>query len=464
MMILRTAVCMLIAVSALGATEPDWTKAKREALEILVDLVKLDTSQPAGNEILAARYLKSRLDAEGIPSTIYESEPGRASIVARARGSGAKRPLLLLGHLDVVAVERDEWSFDPFGGEVKDGILYARGASDDKGVVTGSFQVLLELHRLKVPLDRDVIFLGVADEEDGGVLGITYLLAGHRAAIDAEFAINEAGKGVFDLDLSYTRFEIQTAEKTPRRIDLKAAGTSGHGSIPLRDNPIGTLARAVGRLFDHEMPPRLNETTREYFRRLAEMSDPDRAAVFRAILTENPTAEDYDRLRELSPVYHSMLRTSIVPTILQGGYLKNVIPSEARATVDIRALPDEDPERLFSLLKSVMNEPAVDLVPHPQTRPSHSPSTLSGVVFRAFETALGRLYPGVPVLPAMSTGATDSAQLRAAGIPSYGFGPARPEWDLASGIHGKDEYLYVKPFQDYVEILWNVVLEIAGTK
>ena len=464
MMILRTAVCMLIAVSALAAAEPDWTKAKREALEVLVDLVKLDTSQPAGNEILAARYLKSRLDAEGIPSTIYEPEPGRASIVARVRGSGAKRPLLLLGHLDVVAVERDEWSFDPFAGEVKDGILYARGASDDKGVVTGSFQVLLELHRLKVPLDRDVIFLGVADEEDGGVLGITYLLEEHRAAIDAEFAINEAGKGVFDRDLNYTRFEIQTAEKTPRRIDLKAAGTSGHGSIPLRDNPIGTLARAVGRLFDHEMPPRLNETTREYFRRLAEMSDPDRAAVFRAILSENPTAEDYDRLRELSPVYHSMLRTSIVPTILQGGYLKNVIPSEASATVDIRALPDEDPERLFSLLKRVMNEPAVDLVPHPQTRPSHSPSTLSGVVFRAFETALGRLYPGVPVLPAMSTGATDSAQLRAAGIASYGFGPARPEWDLASGIHGKDEYLYVKPFQDYVEILWNVVVEIAGTE
>lgn len=464
MMILRTVACMLIAVSALAAAEPDWTKAKREALEVLVDLVKLDTSQPAGNEILAARYLKSRLDAEGIPSTIYEPEPGRASIVARVRGSGAKRPLLLLGHLDVVAVERDEWSFDPFAGEVKDGILYARGASDDKGVVTGSFQVLLELHRLKVPLDRDVIFLGVADEEDGGVLGITYLLEEHRAAIDAEFAINEAGKGVFDRDLNYTRFEIQTAEKTPRRIDLKAAGTSGHGSIPLRDNPIGTLARAVGRLFDHEMPPRLNETTREYFRRLAEMSDPDRAAVFRAILSENPTAEDYDRLRELSPVYHSMLRTSIVPTILQGGYLKNVIPSEASATVDIRALPDEDPERLFSLLKRVMNEPAVDLVPHPQTRPSHSPSTLSGVVFRAFETALGRLYPGVPVLPAMSTGATDSAQLRAAGIASYGFGPARPEWDLASGIHGKDEYLYVKPFQDYVEILWNVVVEIAGTE
>ena len=446
------------------AGEPEWPAAKQEALQILVDLVRLDTSQPEGNEILAARYLKRRLDAEGIACEIFESEPGRASIVARVAGNGAKRPLLLLGHLDVVAVEREEWSFDPFGGEVKNGILYARGASDDKGVVAGSFQVLLELHRQETPLERDVIFLGVADEEAGGVNGITFMLEKHRDKIDAEFAINEAGKGVFGRDLSYSRFEIQTAEKTPRRINLMAAGTSGHGSIPLKDNPVGTLARAIGRLFDHEMPPRLNETTREYFERLAEISEPGKAVVFRSILAENPTSEDYERLRELSPVYHSMVRTSIVPTIFQGGYLKNVIPSEARATVDIRALPDEDPERLFSLLKRIMGEPAVDLVPHPQTRPSHDPSGLQTEAFLAFESVLERLYPGIPVLPTMSTGATDSAQLRDAGIPSYGFGPARPEWDLASGIHGRNEYLYVKAFEDYVEILWNVVLEIAGAE
>ena len=459
---LRIASACLAFACAGSATEPNWPEVKQEALEILVDLVRLDTSQPEGNEILAARYLNERLDEVGIPSEIIEAEPGRASIVARVEGNGSKRPLLLLGHLDVVAVERDEWSFDPFGGEVKDGILYARGASDDKGVVTGSFEVLLELHRRKTPLDRDVIFLGVADEEAGGVKGITFMLERHRDKIDAEFAINEAGKGVFGRDLRYSRFEIQTAEKTPRRIDLKAAGTSGHGSIPLKDNPVGTLARAVGRLFDHEMPPRLNETTREYFSRLAEISEPDKAKVFRAILSESPTSEDYEKLRELSPVYHSMVRTSIVPTIFQGGYLKNVIPSEARATVDIRALPDEDPERLFSLLKGIMGEPAVDLVPHPQTRPSHDPAALDSEAFRAFEKVLGRLYPAVPVLPTMSTGATDSAQLRDAGIPSYGFGPARPEWDLASGIHGRNEYLYVKAFEDYVEILWNVVVEIAG--
>ena len=458
---------ILIAAVAAGlsaAPQPNWPNAKQEALDTLVGLVKLDTSQPAGNEILAANFLKAKLDAEGIASEIVESKPGRANLIARIKGNGSKRPLLLLGHLDVVAVERDEWSFDPFGGIVKDGILYARGSGDDKGVVTGSFQVFLMLHREKIKLDRDVIFLGVADEEAGGVEGITYLLDKQREKIDAEFAINEAGKGVFDRDGKYVRFEVQTAEKTPRRINLKAAGTSGHGSIPLKDNPVGSLARAVGRLFDHEMPPRLNETTREYFRRLVEISSPEQAKTFRAVLEPNPTAEDYERLRDLSPVYHSMVRTSIVPTIFNGGYLRNVIPSEATATVDIRALPDEDPEALFSLLKHIMNEPTVDLIPHPQTRPSHEPSSLETDVFHAFENVLERMYPSVPVLPTMSTGATDSAQLRAAGIASYGFGPAKPEWDLAGGIHGKDEYLHVKPFQDYVEILWNVVVEIAATK
>ena len=187
------------------------------------------------------------MDAEDIASAIVEAKPGRASLIARVKGNGSKRPLLLLGHLDVVAVERSEWSFDPFGGVVEDGILYARGSGDDKGVVAGSFQTLLMLHRLQVPLARDVIFLGVADEEAGGLEGITYLLDNHPGKIEAEFAINEAGKGVFDRGANYTRFEIQTAEKTPRRVDLKAAGTSGHGSIPLKDNPVGSLARAVGR-------------------------------------------------------------------------------------------------------------------------------------------------------------------------------------------------------------------------
>ncbi len=455
---------LLLLVSSASAQTPDWPAVHKEALQTLVDLVQLETSQPEGKEILAAEYLKQKLDHEGIPSQMFEAAPGRASIVARVKGNGKKRPLLLLGHLDVVAVERDEWSFEPFGGVVKDGIIYGRGTGDDKGVVSGSLQVLLLLHRLKAPLDRDVIFLGVADEEAGGLKGIAYLLDNHREAIDAEFAINEGGFGVFDRGFEHVRFEIQTAEKTPRRVDLKAKGTSGHGSVPRKDNPVGTLSRAVARLFDYETPVHLNETTREYFRRLAQDAPPEEAAIYNEVLEGNPSRETQEKLRKLSPVYYSTIRTSIVPTILKGGYLKNVIPSEAEATVDIRALPHEDPEELFPRLKRIMNEPTVDLIPHPVTRPAHSPAPLDSELFQAFEKILGKRHPDALILPRMSTGATDSAQLRAAGIQAYGFGPGSGLWDLMGGIHGKDEYLYVKPFEEYVEILYDVVIEVAATR
>ncbi len=464
MTFLRCAAVALSFAVVAQAAEPDWAAVKNEAVEILADLVRLETAQPKGNEILAARYIEKKLTAEGIESEILSPSPDRASIVARIKGNGSKRPLLLLGHLDVVAVERDEWSFDPFGGEIKDGIIYGRGTGDDKGVVTGSLMAFLLLKRLNAPLDRDVIFLGVADEEAGGTEGITWLLENHRDLIDAELAINEGGSGVFDREFELTRFEIQTAEKTPRRADLKAKGTSGHGSVPLEDNPVGTLARAVARLFDYQAPARLNDTTREYFRRLAEHAPAEEAAVYRKAAEGDLSERTQAELRALSPVYYSMIRTSIVPTILQGGYLKNVIPSEAEATIDIRALPDVDPEELFPRLKRIMNEPNVDIIPHPVTRPGHDPAPLDSAVFLAFEKVLGEMYPDALVLPRMSTGATDSAQLRAAGINAYGFGPGKPEWDLGGGIHGKDEYLYVEPFKQYVEILYRVVEETAGAR
>ncbi len=454
----------LLCATALAAQQPDWPAAKREAVQTLAELVRMDTAQPKGNEIVAATYLRKKLEAEGIESTIVGPEPDRASIVARLEGDGSRRPLLLLGHLDVVTVDPSEWSFDPFGAEVRDGIIYGRGTGDDKGVVAGAFQTLLLLHRLKIPLARDVIFLGVADEEAGGLAGITWLLENRRELIDAEYAINEAGGGVFNRDLEYQQFFVQTAEKTPTRIDLRAKGTSGHGSAPREDNPVGTLARAVARLFDYETPVELNETTREYFGRLAKSAPADHAAVYRRLLAGDAGPEVQQKLREINLYYYSMIRTSISPTIIRGGYQKNVIPADAEATVDIRALPGEDPEELYSRLKRVMKEPNVDLIPHQITRPMHEPSPLSSPVFEAFEETIARLHPDAVLLPSMSTGATDSAQLRAAGIASYGFGPARGAWDPSGGIHGKDEYLYVKAFEDYVEILFEVVRQVAAKR
>ena len=459
---MKVALLSLLLTLPLAAQQPDWPAVKREALQTLVDLVRMDTSQPEGNEILAAEYLKKKLDAEGTDSVIVGPEPSRASIVARLKGDGSARPLLLLGHLDVVTVDPSEWSFDPFGGEIENGIVYGRGTGDDKGVVTGALQALLLLKRLGIPLKRDVIFLGVADEEAGGLKGITWLLENHRDLIDAEYAINEAGGGLFERGFRYQQFSIQTAEKTPRRIDLRAKGTSGHGSVPREDNPVGTLASAVARLFDYETEVELNETTREYFARLAKTAPPEQAAIYRRLLEGETSRELQQQLRAINPYYYSMIRTSIVPTIIQGGYQKNVIPADAEATVDIRAVPGEDPEELFSRLKAVMDEPLVDLIPHQVTRPAHEPSPLASPVFQAFEKTIGRLHPEAVVLPSMSTGATDSAQLRAAGIPSYGFGPAKAAWDPSGGIHGKDEYLYVKAFEDYIRILFEVVREVAA--
>ena len=441
----------------------DWRQFEADAQQTLVDLIRLDTSQPKGNEYLAANYLKQRLDVAGIASTIYEAAPGRASIVARIKGNGSQRPLLLLGHTDVVTVEPANWTFDPFSGTVKDGKIFGRGAADDKGIVAVAFEVLLALHRLQIPLDRDVIFLGVADEEGGGGLGITYMVENHLAAIDAEFALNEGGRGTIDpITGKYLSFDIGTAEKTPRRARLIAHGRAGHGSVPSRDNPVGVLSRAVARLFDTPLPMRLNETTRTFFERLAATRPEFEAEVYRAILEPNPSMETQERLRDLNAAYFSIIRTSVVPTIFQGGYQRNVIPSSAEATLDIRALPGEDPEFLFEALRNIIQEPSVEIIPMRVTRPAHQPAPLNTPLFQAFEDVIAARHPGATVLPSLLTGATDSAQLRSVGIATYGFGPGIVIGD-DNGVHGNDEYLRVAPYREYLHLIRDIVNQVAAT-
>lgn len=443
------------------AVGPNWSEVEKESIANLVALIQLDTSQPEGNEIIAARFLQQILHQQGIESTIYESAPARANIVARLKGSGAHDPILLLGHLDVVTVERENWSFDPFSGMVADGKIFGRGAADDKEVVAGALQIFILLKRLNISLNRDVIFLGVADEEGGGELGITYMVEHHLDEIRAEFAINEGGWGYIDpATHEYTRFNIGTAEKTPRRAKLIAKGLAGHGSVPTKDNPIGVLSRAVARIFDTPLPMRLNETTRAFFERLAAGSPEAEAEIYRAILQPDPSLEMQDRLRTLNPSYYSMIRTSISPTIFRGGYQRNVIPSRAEVTLDIRALPGEDPDKLFAALANIAAESGIEIVPMKVTRPAHSPSSLQTELFLMFEEVLKERHPKAIILPTMSTGASDSAQLRAAGIPTYGFGAGSIAGEQ-TGVHGNDEFLRVDAFMEYLRILWEVVSRIV---
>ena len=446
------------------AQEIDWKKLNADSLQTLVDLIQLNTSQPAGNEYLASNYLGSRLDDAGIPFKTYEAKPGRTNIVARIKGNGSKRPILLLGHTDVVTVEPDKWTFEPFSGTVAEGKIFGRGASDDKGIVAASFEILLTLKRYGIELDRDVIFLGVADEEGGGGLGITYMVESHLGDINAEFAINEGGRGYIDSETGkYLTFSISTAEKTPRRARLIVEGTAGHGSVPTRDNPIGVLSAAVARLFQTPLPMRLNETTRTFFTRLAQTRPEAEAAIYRELLKPEPTLAIQEKLRDINPTYFSIIRTSITPTIFKGGYQRNVIPSSAEATLDIRALPGEDPELMFEAIRQIINNPDVQIAPMRVTRPAHQPASLKTPLFNTFERVLTREHKEAVVLPSMLTGATDSAQLRAVGIPTYGFGPGVVMGEN-NGVHGNDEFMRVEPFFEYIRLMWLIVNDVAATK
>jgi acetylornithine deacetylase/succinyl-diaminopimelate desuccinylase-like protein len=444
---------------------PDFTAARDEAAQLLSALVKIDTSNPPGNETKATTYLKGILDREGIASQTFEAQPGRGNLVARLKGSGRKRPILLMGHVDVVGVERAKWTFDPFGGTIKDGYVYGRGSSDDKGMTAACLEVFLTLHRLKVPLDRDVIFLAEADEEGGGGAGINFMVQKHWETIDSEFALNEGGT-IHEQDGKVQYVGIATTEKVPRGMIVRAKGTSGHGSMPRLDNPITHLAAAIAKIGNWQAPMRLNETTRTFFERLATISPPDEAKLYRALENPAETTAAQDTLRRTNIGYNSMLRTSIVPTMIKGGFRVNVIPADAEANLDVRALPDEDIPKLIETLTKLVEDPAITIERTPgaaMQRPAPPPSGLQTEMFRALEAAQKKVFPGVVTLPMMLTGATDSAQLRVKGVQAYGLGSVAGDRERAA-VHGNDERLSVDGLGKFVELVYGAVTDVAASR
>ncbi len=441
----------------------DWQKLFPEILQHYRALVQIDTT--AGHETKAVDYLKKVLESEGIPTSTFALDPSRANLVARLRGNGSKRPLLILAHTDVVGGQRDKWPVDPFGAVMKDGYIWGRGSKDDKPVLAANLITMLMLKRLGVQLDRDVIFLAESGEEaDLAGVGINFMVREHFAEIDAELAMTEGGSATIEGD-HVTRVNIGTAEKLPARVRLVATGTAGHGFAPRMDNALIHLGRAVERVGRWEPPMRLNDTTRSYFETLARISSPDRAAVYKALLDSKTAANAEKFLREHSPGEYSMLRTSVVPTMLKAGVGANVIPSEAEATLDIRALPGEDIDQFYADMARVIADPAVKIVPLPQTRPPSPASRLDTEMYRVMERVAKTIYPGATVLPSMSTGASDQAQLRAKGIQSYGIGPASTESDAVNyPAHGDVERLAESSLYPFVQYVWDVVTEVAAHK
>ncbi len=456
------------ALPSLAAPAPalDWKQQQVEILRHYRALVQLDTSSPPGNETRAVDYLKRTFEAEGIPVKTFALDPARANLVARIKGNGSKRPLLLMSHTDVVGVQREKWPVDPFGAVSKDGYIWGRGTRDDKDNLTANLMAMLLLKRSGVTLDRDIIFLAESGEEaDPAGVGMPFMVSRHFDEIDAEFALAEGGGAVLQGG-RVTQMSIQTSEKVPRRFRLVATGTSGHGSVPRIDNPLTHLSAAVAKVGAWETPMRLNETTRTYFRKLAETSPPEAAQRYNQLLSAQPPASLQRYFAEHEPQHYSMLRTSLVPTILKAGVGPNVIPSQAEATFDVRALPDEDIPRLFAEVTRLIADPAVKVEPiTTNLRPVSPPSPLDSDMYRALAAITAEMFPGSAVLPTMMTGATDMAQLRAKGVQAYGIGPASTDSDTINyGAHSDVERLLESELYRFVEFTWRATMAVAARK
>jgi acetylornithine deacetylase/succinyl-diaminopimelate desuccinylase-like protein len=458
---------LLLLFNSAGAQQSylvDWEAVGAEAIDHLVELVKIPSVNPPGNETEVAEYVKAVLDSEGIDSRLYALDPARANLVARMEGNGSKAPILIMGHTDVVGVQPEKWYADPFSGMRQDGYIYGRGTLDDKDNVAAGMMVMILLKRLGVELDRDVIFLAESGEEGTPEVGINFMVEKHWDVIAAEYCIAEGGQGVIREGRVHT-FGVETTEKMPRRVTLVARGTPGHGSIPRLDNAVMILANAIAKASAWQTEMRLNETTETYFRRMAAIAPPDEAVLYENVANPEMTGEVQQQFLETFPYHYSILRTSVVPTVIDAGFRRNVIPSEASAILDIRMLPDEDVQGFYEDLAAVIDDPRVEIVPEPIYRPAAPPSEIDNEMFQTLERVAVEMYPEATVLPIMSTGATDMAQVRAKGVQAYGIGPARTIEEINSGFgaHGDNERVEEAAFVSMVEYLWRVILEIAAS-
>ena len=432
----------------------------QRATRHLVELIRRDTTNPPGNESRAAHYLKQVADAHGISSELLGDDPARLNFVARLRGSGRERPLLLMAHTDVVPADRGQWTADPYAGEIRDGMIYGRGAQDTKNLLAAELAVLVELKRRGVKLNRDVILLGEADEEAGST-GMRWLVRYAWPKIDAEFALNESGMA-FDTAAGTRVFQVQTLEKIPTRMVLTARGTAGHGSLPRPDNPVVRLSRAVTRLADAEQPVRLNTTTRNYFQELVRLAGYKWLAPL-ADRLENRTAAAsvIGQIRARDPELEAMLRTSVSPTMLRAGEKINIIPNTAEAQIDVRRLPDETREEILMRFRRIVNDSSIEIRPAGgQEMPTTEPSSQSTALYRAMRRVLSGSHPRAVVVPYMARGATDGSYLRQKGMAVYGV-PVFPRDDGENRSHGNDERIAVASLEAGTELLWKIVLAVA---
>ncbi|MFZ0819317.1 MAG: M20/M25/M40 family metallo-hydrolase [Candidatus Acidiferrales bacterium] len=444
----------------------DLTALSQEALGWLQALVRINTTNPPGNELAAANYIAGILEKEGIKHEVIEISPGRGIVIGRLGNApfpDPTRALLLLAHLDVVGVSRDKWSVDPFGAIIKDGYLYGRGTIDDKGLVVANLAAFIALKRSGAVLDRDVIFLADDDEEQFGDSSLKVVVSKYWDKIAAGFAINEGGR-VMLKDGKVTYVGIQISEKVPVNVTVIATGTSGHASMPRADNAVVHLAAAIGKIGAYQPPWKLQSTTERYFEALAKVEDDDTAKWIRALEMADRKENAAKHISDMSPAWNSMLRDTIAPTMLTAGVRANVVPSEARANLNIRLLPGDSVYDVIADMKKIADDPQIRFEIAPDQGMPSPPSSMDTPLYQAIERVSGQVFPGVTVMPLLSAFATDSAQLRLHSVQAYGLAP----FPLTDGddlrMHADDERIPLDSFQKGIAYVYRIVSEFVVKK
>ncbi len=434
------------------------------AVQWMQEYLRIDTTNPPGNEMRTASFLKKILDQEGIENRVFEYAPGRANLWARVSHTSpqAQRPIILLNHMDVVTSDASHWKVPPFSGSIVDGSIYGRGAQDMKNEGLAQLLVMVMLKRENVPLNRDVIFLAVSDEEAAGT-GTDWMIAHQRDLLEnAEFLINEGGENLLE-NGKVKYISVDVGEKTTFWLHVVAHGRPGHGSRPISDSAPNRLVRALNRIIIYRTPLKVLPVVEEFLRDMAAYEPPARAHQFRNIrhaIEDKKFQEEVEKDESLN----YLLRDTISLTMLGGSEQTNVIPPEAWANLDVRLLPGEDPKEFLESIRKVVANPEVTVQPlNPEFRVANSSPT-NTALFDVIRQVSKAYFPGAPVVPRLTSGYTENQRYRPLGIHSYGFSPYTATSEEGSTEHGNDERIRVDEVRRGPQILYDVVASVAGGK
>jgi acetylornithine deacetylase/succinyl-diaminopimelate desuccinylase-like protein len=452
----------IIALPALAADE--LTPFQKLGREVYQELIETDTTHSTGDTTKAAENLAKRFQAAGIPAAdihIVGPTNRNKNLIVRYRGTGARKPVLLLSHLDVVEAKREDWSLEPFKLTEKDGYFYGRGTEDDKGGVATLSTALLRLRQEGFQPDRDIILACTAGEEAAADYnGVDWLVENHKELVDCVLCFNADAGGPSKRGGKMLIYGVQAAEKVYLSFLLETKGPGGHSSRPVKDTPINRIAEAMVRIENFDFPVQFNSVTRGYLEQMSGVEGGQIGADMKAVLKNPPDADAVKRLAAVSTYYNAVLRTTAVTTMMEGGHAENALPQTARATVNTRIMPGESTEEVEKTLRKVIANDQITISIIEAAKPS-PPSELTGEPLEAIRLAKEKLWPGLPIVPEMETGATDGLRFRQMGIPTFGItGIASDQDDVR--IHGKDERVMVKDFYNGLEYEYQLIKAISS--